>query len=154
MSEQFTMTSPVGPIEVFIENGRVTTIQLHSNKSAKLIEPSTAIGLGVARQLQEYFDGQRTSFEMDLNPHGSEFDKSVWQVLAKIPYGATLSYSDVAGELQRPRAARAVGGACGRNPLLFVVPCHRVLAKNQGLGGFTGGLDIKRRLLQMEGVLG
>lgn len=83
---------------------------------------------------------------------GTDFQRSVWAALRRIPQGRTLSYSEVAAQIGRPGAARAVGGACGANPLPVLVPCHRVLAANRRLGGFSGGLDWKRRLLACEGV--
>lgn len=83
---------------------------------------------------------------------GTEFQKAVWDALREIPAGETRSYAEIARRLKRPRAARAVGGACGANPIPVLVPCHRVLAANRGIGGFSGGLEWKRRLLQTEGV--
>ena len=84
---------------------------------------------------------------------GTEFQRSVWREIEKIPFGKTKTYLEIAKAIGKPGASRAVGSACGANPLPLLVPCHRVLASNGGLGGFSGGLDIKKKLLSMEGVL-
>ena len=104
------------------------------------------------REFDGYFQAGRARFRtrVDLSA-GSEFDRAVWRALRRIPAGRVRTYGEVAREVGRPRAARAVGGACGRNPVAIVVPCHRVVASN-GLGGFGAGLDVKRRLLGLEGV--
>jgi len=84
---------------------------------------------------------------------GTLFQQSVWRVIAKIPQGKVISYGDIAKRIGKPKASRAVGAACGANPVPYLVPCHRVVAANGGLGGFSGGLDVKKRLLKAEGVL-
>ncbi len=101
--------------------------------------------------LKVYFTGQEVTFphELDLSEY-TPFQRDVWQMTRSIPYGETRSYLWVAIEINRPQAARAVGQALGRNPLPIIVPCHRVVASNGGLCGFTGGLDTKRELLNME----
>jgi len=103
------------------------------------------------RQLEEYFAGERREFELDLAPAGTPFQQRVWQATAAIPYGATASYRTVAERLQMPRAVRAVGAANGRNPLLIVIPCHRVIGSSGSLTGYGGGLERKRWLLDHEG---
>ena len=103
-----------------------------------------------ARQLLEYFAGARTAFELALAPAGTEFQRSVWSALTGIPFGSTISYAELARRVGRPRAFRAVGGANGANPLPIVVPCHRVIAADGGLGGYSGGLEVKMRLLALE----
>jgi len=104
----------------------------------------------VRKQLTEYFDGRRTVFELDLVPHGTDFQCAVWQALRGIPYGEMVSYKDIAQEVGRPRAVRAVGTANGSNPIAIIVPCHRVVGSNGSLTGFGGGLDAKRFLLDLE----
>lgn len=103
-----------------------------------------------ATQLGEYFDGSRRRFELPLVPVGTPFQMAAWEVLRRIPYGETISYRQQAEALGDPAKARAVGSANGRNPLPIVVPCHRVCASGGGLGGFTGGLGLKRWLLDHE----
>jgi methylated-DNA-[protein]-cysteine S-methyltransferase len=106
-----------------------------------------------ARQLAAYFDGRLCDFALPLAPAGSPFETSVWSAMRAIPYGETRNYGDLAEAVGS--APRAVGGACGRNPIPIVIPCHRVLAK-AGLGGYSGagGLATKQRLLALEGALG
>ena len=105
-------------------------------------------------QLRDYFAGRRSHFELPLAPAGTDFQRAVWRALEGIPYGELRSYRDIATAIGRPTAVRAVGAANGRNPLPIVVPCHRVIGSDGSLTGFAGGLDVKKRLLQMEGSLG
>ncbi|WGE49097.1 methylated-DNA--[protein]-cysteine S-methyltransferase [Actinobacillus equuli] len=104
--------------------------------------------------LDRYFAGEKLEFQhLDfLAPQGTEFQKSVWKILLTIPYGKTTSYGEIAQQLGKPNAMRAVGGAVGRNPISIIVPCHRVLGKSQTLTGFGGGLPAKRYLLELEGI--
>ncbi len=106
-----------------------------------------------ANQLEEYFAGERTAFDIPMEPAGTTFQKQVWTELSKIPYGETITYGELARRVGRPKGPRAVGQANGKNPLPIIVPCHRVLASN-GLGGYAGGLAMKRALLAVEGVTG
>lgn len=101
-------------------------------------------------QLNEYFAGKRSSFELPLKLEGTEFQRKVWGELLQIPYGFTLSYGDLAKKLGKPGGMRAVGAANGQNPIPIIVPCHRVIAADGSLGGYTGGLDIKHILLELE----
>ena len=102
------------------------------------------------RQLREYFAGERTDFDLPLAPHGTEFQRSVWRHLQGIPYGATISYGELARRVGNSKASRAVGSANGKNPLPIVIPCHRVIAGDGTLGGFGGGLPMKQALLALE----
>jgi methylated-DNA-[protein]-cysteine S-methyltransferase len=104
-----------------------------------------------ATQLEEYFAGERTEFDVPMELDGTEFQRAVWAELARIPYGETISYGELARRVGRPKGPRAVGQANGRNPIPIIVPCHRVLASN-GIGGYGGGLPMKRALLAVEGV--
>jgi methylated-DNA-[protein]-cysteine S-methyltransferase len=103
-------------------------------------------------QLAEYFDGRRRSFDLNLVPQGTDFQLAVLAALQTIPHGETRSYLDIAIQIGRPKAVRAVGAANGRNPLPIVIPCHRVIGADGSLTGFGGGLESKRFLLQLEGV--
>jgi methylated-DNA-[protein]-cysteine S-methyltransferase len=105
-----------------------------------------------ATQLAEYFAGKRREFELELAPFGTEFQLRVWSALRAIPYGAVRNYADIARAIDRPGAARAVGQANGCNPLPIVIPCHRVIASDGTIGGYSGGLAIKHRLLALEGA--
>jgi methylated-DNA-[protein]-cysteine S-methyltransferase len=102
------------------------------------------------RQLEEYFAGKRREFDLPLDVQGTEFQKSVWNQLSKIPYGKTCSCRDIAKRVKNDRAVRAVGTASGRNPLSIIVPCHRVIGADGKLAGYAGGLDIKSKLLALE----
>ena len=105
----------------------------------------------LATQLDEYFAGRRRSFDLDLEPVGTPFQQDVWAALRRIPYGETRTYGDIAAELGRPTAARAVGAANGRNPISIVIPCHRLVGSTGALTGYAGGLERKRALLVLEG---
>lgn len=102
------------------------------------------------QQLAEYFAGERKHFEIALDLSGTPFQRSVWEVLRSIPFGQTRSYGDIAKQLGRPTAFRAVGAANGRNPASIIVPCHRAVGSDGSLTGFAGGLDAKRHLLELE----
>ena len=104
-----------------------------------------------AAQLEEYFAGERRDFDVPMELDGTPFQREVWAELSRIPYGETISYGELARRVGRPSAPRAVGQANGRNPIPIIVPCHRVLASN-GIGGYGGGLKVKRALLAVEGV--
>lgn len=104
----------------------------------------------VVRQLDEYFAGTRTTFDLVLDPQGTPFQLAVWARLREIPMGGTTTYGELAREVDRPGAARAVGAAVGRNPISIIVPCHRVVGSDGTLTGFAGGLDRKRTLLAIE----
>jgi len=101
-------------------------------------------------QLKAYFKGERTSFDLELNIQGTDFQKMVWKELVKIPYGETIYYGELAQRIGNPNACRAVGLANGKNPISIIVPCHRVIGKNGSLTGFGGGLEAKKMLLDLE----
>jgi methylated-DNA-[protein]-cysteine S-methyltransferase len=108
--------------------------------------------LEAERQLEEYFAGQRTRFTLPLDLSGTPFQRQVWRALLTIPFGETRSYAQIARQIGKPGAARAVGAANGRNPVSIVAPCHRVIGSTGALTGFGGGLDVKARLLALEGA--
>lgn len=101
-------------------------------------------------ELKEYFAGKRRTFDIPIKLIGTEFQKKVWKELLKIPYGKTVSYKDIAISIDNPKACRAIGMANHNNPILIIVPCHRVVNENGNLGGYALGLDIKRKLLEIE----
>lgn len=152
---QFAFQTGIGSVSVKINDGKLEelvfkkesrTVRHKSQKSeARIVEK-------VRKQLLEYAGGRRRSFELPLLLRGTEFQKQVWQALLKIPFGETVSYGDLAKLIGRPKAARAVGRAVGQNPCCVVVPCHRVIAGNGRLGGFSGGLAAKKKLLAIEGL--
>lgn len=104
-----------------------------------------------AYELVEYFQGKRDRFEVAMDYKGTAFQVAVWNALCQIPYGQTFTYSDIANQIGKPAAVRAVGAAIGANPLLITVPCHRVIGKSGALTGYRGGLAMKTRLLELEG---
>jgi methylated-DNA-[protein]-cysteine S-methyltransferase len=103
-----------------------------------------------ARQITEYIEGRRFTFDLPLSLTGTQFQLQVWRIIKNIPYGQTLSYKDIARKLGDPKKARAVGGAANANPLPLVIPCHRVIGADGSLTGFAGGLGLKQKLLQLE----
>ena len=135
---------------VSAKRGRARTSKPSATDSAKQARGHIATAI---RQLREYFSGRRKDFDLPLDLHGTPNQQLVWQGLLEIPYGKTLSYGQLAGRIGSPRAARAVGTACGRNPVPVIVPCHRVIGSTGGLHGYGGGLWRKKLLLELEGVM-
>ena len=115
-------------------------------------EGETPLTVQAAEELEEYFARRRNTFTVPLSPHGTEFQLAVWKALRDIPYGQTRTYGEIAGLVGHPKAARAVGMANHDNPLLIFTPCHRVVGKDGALTGFACGLEVKRRLLELEGA--
>jgi len=148
------MATPIGRLHLVADAQGLREVWFESGKHPKSLDPrwSHAPGrLAFARvQLQEYFAGERQTFALPLHPLGTPFQLSVWRELARIPYGATISYGEMARRIGQPQAVRAVGAANGRNPLPIVLPCHRVIGADGSLTGFGGGLPTKQFLLSME----
>lgn len=144
-----TVPSPLGMLTVFEEDGFI--VRLRWGKGA---EDSTPLLEAARVQLTDYFAGRLTTFHLPVAPKGSDFEHVVWAELGRIPFGRTLTYGDLAARVNG--VARAVGGACGANPIPIIIPCHRVLATGGGMGGFSapGGVETKRRLLELEGIIG
>ena len=144
--------SPLGTMEIkATDEGICQVIFCGEHKEPTV--PSRVITQCIA-QLEEYFTGTRQSFDLPLDPVGTEFQKSVWQALCEIPFGHTHSYLQLAEQLNNPKAVRAVGGANGRNPKTLIVPCHRVIGASGTLTGYAGGVERKQWLLAHEGVPG
>lgn len=142
-----TYSSPFGPIEIGYEGGNLLSIRRGSCKTQHI--PSDVSDLA-NMQLQEYFRGKRTAFDLPISLKGTPFQLAVWNSLLEIPYGEVRTYGQIAARLGNPNAARAVGQAANRNPLWIVVPCHRVIGRNASLTGYAGGLNMKRTLLELE----
>lgn len=155
---QYIMESPVGPLYlVASEKGLVGLwVRKASVKSSEKVsslkssEPALQILARAEKQLHEYFKGERKTFDVPLDVTGTDFQKKVWNQLSKIPYGETVSYKDISKRLKNEKAHRAVGSANGKNPISIIVPCHRVIAADGGLGGYSGGLPMKETLLELE----
>jgi methylated-DNA-[protein]-cysteine S-methyltransferase len=148
------LPSPVGVLRLVADDQGLREIWFERGRHQKAPQPGwrhAAEPLAQARQqLEEYFAGARQQFNLPLRPHGTPFQLQVWRELARIPYGATISYGELARRIDQPLAMRAVGAANGRNPLPIVLPCHRVIGANGSLTGFGGGLPTKRYLLSLE----
>ncbi len=138
----------IGKLKIEYENDVLTGIAYTENEKEQGIR--SELSDKTVLQLEEYFDGRRKEFEIPLKLIGTEFQKKVWNELLKIPYGETVSYKDIAIKIGNPKACRAVGMANHNNPILIIVPCHRVINENKKLGGYALGLDLKRRLLELE----
>ena len=150
--------SPVGPLLLAGNEAGLRLIEFHTprhpmSRVADWYEGDHAVLRRTQQQLGEYFAGMRRDFDLPLAPLGTEFQCQVWWQLANIPFGQTISYSELAQRLGRPTATRAVGAANGRNPIPIVLPCHRVIGADGNLTGFGGGLPTKQFLLQLEGAL-
>jgi len=148
------ISSPVGPLTLVSDGSALTGLYFDGHlRTPRLADhgPRSDEGFGpAARQLAEYFAGTRPEFDLELAPHGSVFERQVWALLTKIPYGETRTYGQLAAELGDPGAAQAVGNANGWNPISIIVPCHRVVGSTGDLTGYGGGLDRKRYLLDFE----
>ena len=148
-------SSPVGEYVIVVDDaGALTGIyrdaQRHLPPVEAFGERDDSVAAEVVRQLDEYFAGERTSFDLRLAPQGTEFQREVWAALAEIPYGQTVTYGELAAELGRPKAARAVGAATGRNPISIVIPCHRLVGSAGAMTGYAGGVETKVVLLALE----
>lgn len=147
--------TPVGHLAARAENGRLTELSFHTgawvDDHAASDDPRNASLLELVQtQISEYFARKRTQFEVPLEPRGSDFYRRVWSELLKIPYGHTWSYGQLAANIGMPDMARAVGAANGANPIVIIVPCHRVIGADGSLVGYGGGLSRKRALLDLE----
>ena len=144
---QLSMHSPVGDLSVSEENGVIVSLDWGWGRD----QEKTPVLKEAIRQLNEYFDGRLKEFNLPLGPMGTQFQENVWSQMNEIPYGKVRTYADIAKRLKS--SARAVGGACGRNLIPILIPCHRVVAANGGLGGYSGdgGLQTKTALLTLEG---
>lgn len=146
--------SPLGVIEIVATERAIKSLYFiePERRAAAAVDDSPALAECV-RQLDEYFAGELSEFELALDPNGTEFQKAVWQQLTTIPFGKTVSYLDIAKGLGNEKAVRAVGAANGQNPISIIIPCHRVIGSDGSLTGYGGGLWRKEWLLKHEGLL-
>ncbi len=124
--------------------------QQEAERTPEILSMSSRVQAETAKQLEEYFAGTRKVFDLPLCPEGTDFQKRVWKALLEIPYGETRTYQEIAQKAGSPRGFRAVGMANHNNPIMIVIPCHRVIGKDGSLTGYGGGLDMKERLLKLE----
>jgi len=165
-----TWASPVGPLFLAASSRGLVALEfdkrlpgqqtirpnprdLRTESKAIQFEPSEIETRRFTRELEEYFAGSRRKFDFSLDLRGTDFQLACWHALLEIPYGETRTYADIARAVGRPQGFRAVGMANNRNPVAIVVPCHRVIASDGTLCGYGGGLEIKRKLLELEGAL-
>jgi len=151
MIRQVTIESPIGRLLLAQDDEGVCRLRPALPDEDMQAEEKTPLLEQAKRELDEYFEGKRRAFDFPISMHGTAFERAVWRALLEIPYGEVCSYGQLAARLGRMKGARAVGGACARNPLLIVVPCHRVIAASGALTGFAAGMQTKRSLLALEG---
>jgi len=147
---------PIGTLLATAKDGELTGLYYERGRHVPAIgddwiEDARAKPFGeCARQLREYLDGDRKSFDLPLAPEGSDFQRSVWREIARIPYGERITYAELAKRAGAPGSARAAGAATGRNPISIIVPCHRVVGADGSLTGYAGGVGRKAKLLEIE----
>lgn len=150
------MKSPVGKLTLVASESGICAVLWEKEKQGRVkidlgeLNPKNKILQEAKRQLEEYFKGKRSSFDLPLDLIGTDFQKKVWKALSKIPFGQTHSYLDIAKKLKNKNASRAVGMANGKNPISIIVPCHRVIGNSGKLTGYAGGLEAKKILLDLE----
>ena len=147
MKAQTVFSSPLGMLEITEEDGELVSI-LFVSSSTPPTPPSTPLLSKAKKEMEEYFRGERSSFTLPLSPKGTPFQEKVWRELLKIKYGERISYGEI-GERIGSKAYRAIGNACGKNPIPLIIPCHRVVGKNN-LGGFSLGIELEKKLLDIE----
>jgi methylated-DNA-[protein]-cysteine S-methyltransferase len=160
MKHAYFYETKIGRILIEEEEGCITRLSMSTEKTegseeiteADYVITETELIKETSRQLNEYLDGSRKEFDVALNPSGTIFQKKVWEALRAIPYGETRSYKQIAEAVGNTKACRAVGMANHNNPIICIIPCHRVIGTNGKLVGYAGGLDVKEMLLNMEKV--
>ena len=151
--ELYLFPTPLGEMGLGEEEGAIIALYLPGCPVPRLISRPTPLLEEGRRQLLEYLAGERQTFDLPLAPAGTPFQRAVWQALQTIPYGQTRSYGDIARQIGRPKAFRAVGMANHENPIPIFIPCHRVVGSDGSLTGYAGGLELKKALLGLEGSL-
>jgi len=141
--------SPLGWIEIQASSEAVTSLIFCDERKSDACNDSPVLA-DCVRQLDEYFSGRRTGFDVPVQQQGTEFQQNVWNVLTDIPFGTTVSYGDVAKMVNNPKSARAIGAANGQNKVWIIVPCHRVIGANGALTGYAGGIERKKWLITHE----
>ena len=151
MENIFFYETIIGPLGIKDDGENIVEIFFNKEEVPKDLElRETPLIKATMGQLQEYFEGKRKDFNIPMKAKGTEFQKSVWDQLLKVPYGETCSYGEIAKRIGNPKASRAIGMANNRNPISIIIPCHRVIGSSGKLVGYGGGLDIKERLLKLE----
>jgi methylated-DNA-[protein]-cysteine S-methyltransferase len=159
MTRYAKFLTPLGAVLATAEGGFVTSVNFIAAKYAPPLgkdweeDPHSSPLKNCAEQLADYFAGTRQRFDLPVAPRGTPFQERVWREIGRVPFGQTLTYSELASRAGAPGSARAAGAATGRNPISIVVPCHRIVGTDGSLTGYAGGLERKRKLLEIEGVL-
>ena len=150
------IATPFGAVAVCTARGRVVEVAFVESSVQSFAESDSDSSLAkkAAKQLEEYFAGKRRSFELPLKFSGTKFQEQIWKEIAKVPFGETATYKDLATRIGKPKAARAVGGAVGANPIGIIVGCHRIIGSSGKLTGYSGGSGVptKKKLLELEGI--
>lgn len=149
--DTFTEDTVLGPISISEDNGKIISLKFRSDGSEDTMLTDTLSS--AFDQLNEYISGKRMTFDLELDPKGTDFQKDVWKALTRIPYGTVIGYGELARSAGHPNAHRAAGNANGRNPIPIFIPCHRVIRSDGTIGGYSSGIDIKRRLLEIENII-
>jgi len=159
MTRYAKFLTPLGAVLATAEGGFVTSVNFIAAKSAPPLgkdwaeDPHSSPLKECAEQLADYFAGTLQRFDLPVAPRGTPFQERVWREIERVPFGQTITYSELASRAGAPGSARAAGAATGRNPIWIVVPCHRIVGADGSLTGYAGGLERKRKLLEIEGVL-
>lgn len=150
---QVRLETPCGAFGLTAAGGRITALSFSPPERERIFPADAEVLREAARQIAAYFAGERKGFALPLALPEKRFYSRVWEALAAIPYGETVSYSELAAAAGSPKAVRAAGMACHLNPIPILIPCHRVVGKNGSLTGYAGGIELKRALLKLEGVV-
>ncbi|NLL75261.1 MAG: methylated-DNA--[protein]-cysteine S-methyltransferase [Erysipelothrix sp.] len=148
----YTYQTKIGPITIHESNNKITKILINEKNSVNTEESN--LTKQTIKEINEYLDHKRTDFTIPLDPQGTDHQIKVWNELKKIPYSETRTYKELATSLGNPNASRAIGSACGKNPIMIIVPCHRVIGTNGKLTGYAGGIGVKEKLIDLETKLG
>lgn len=151
MKHYLIFPSPIGNIMIIEQDSNIIGIELANEPCSKNTDIENKVLSCARKQLEEYFLKERINFDLPIKLVGSDFQVKVWNELLNIPYGEVRTYGEIAKLIGNENASRAVGMACNKNPLMIIVPCHRVIGKNKKLVGYAGGIDIKQKLLDLEG---
>jgi methylated-DNA-[protein]-cysteine S-methyltransferase len=147
--ESYFLNSPIGLLRIEGDNNGISSLKFMNSDEFESKEIPDVLTNAIS-QLEEYFNGTRTDFELKLNPQGTDFQKRIWRLLIDIPYSKTISYQDLANRLNDPFVIRAAASANGKNPIPIIIPCHRVIGSDGSLTGYAGGLHRKKWLLDHE----
>lgn len=137
---------------IVVEDNGKAVVRIYIDNDFSVSDNESSLFCTVKNQLFEYFNGERKAFDIPISPEGTLFQQAVWNELCKIPYGKTVTYKDIAKAVGKPKAARAVGNANHNNPIIIVIPCHRVIGSNGSLAGYAYGMEVKQKLLDIENL--